>query len=118
MIVIFICAPKLSSNEFVFTKYNNQTGFENALYISMLGLLASMYAFSGYEGGATMAEETTDASISAPRGIIFSIIASAITGFILILAILYGCGENMAYIINGPSDHAVVNLFDVVLGGR
>lgn len=51
----------------------------------------SMYAFSGYEGGAHLAEETTDASQSAPKGIIYSCLLSAFTGLIFILAVLYGC---------------------------
>jgi len=55
-----------------------------------LGLLASLYGFSGYEGGATMAEETRNASESAPKAIIYSVLISAIVGFIFIIAVLFG----------------------------
>ncbi|CDW80760.1 amino acid transporter [Stylonychia lemnae] len=117
VIVIFLVSPKFSSNKFVFTKFNNQTGFDNTYYVSMLGLLMAMFGFSGYEGGATLAEETTDASVSAPKGIIYSCLLSAITGLIFIMAILYGCGENIDSIINGNSDHGAVNFFYIVFSG-
>lgn len=88
--VILYFSKSLSSNKFVFTHYHNETGFESMPYVCTLGLLASLYGFSGYEGGATMAEETRNANESAPKGIVYSVIISAIVGFIFILAILYG----------------------------
>lgn len=50
-----------------------------------------LFAFSGYEGGAHMAEETVNATISAPKGIIYTCIASALTGFFYIVGLLYAC---------------------------
>ena len=91
VLVIFLISPRLSSSEFVFTKFNNDTGFENTAYVSILGLLMAMYGFSGYEGGAHLAEETNDANVSAPKGIIYSCLLSALTGIVFILAVLYGC---------------------------
>lgn len=49
----------------------------------------SMYGISGYESGATMAEETTHASKSAPRGMIEAILMSVVIGFAFILGLLY-----------------------------
>ncbi|CDW85173.1 bidirectional amino acid transporter 1 [Stylonychia lemnae] len=110
--------PHLSSLEFAFTKFNNQTGFDNVYYVGMIGLLMPMYAYSGYEGGATLAEETLNASVNAPKGIINSCIISTVTGLIFIMSILYGCGENINQIINGTSDHALVNFFNIVFRGN
>eukprot|EP00347_Sterkiella_histriomuscorum_P009672 403340314 len=116
--VIFLVSPKLSSSEFVFTKFNNDTGFSNVYFVSVLGLLMSMYGFSGYEGGAHLAEETTNANVSAPQGIIYSCLLSVFTGVIFILAVLYGCQENIHAIVQGNSDHAAVNLFEMVFSGN
>lgn len=46
---------------------------------------------SGYESGATLAEETEHASKSAPRGIIYAIVVSSVIGLIYILGLLYAC---------------------------
>lgn len=40
-------------------------------------------------------------------------VVSLIVGIAIILGILYGCGENIAYIVDGPRD-ATENLFDIV----
>ena len=39
----------------------------------LVGLLNACYGFSGYEAGGHLAEETTDASENAPKGILFAI---------------------------------------------
>lgn len=63
----------------------------------------SLFSFSGYEAGAHMAEETTNASKSAPYGILFTCIATALTGFTYILGLLYTC-QNVDLILNGSND--------------
>ncbi|EQD37083.1 hypothetical protein B2A_11881, partial [mine drainage metagenome] len=40
----------------------------------MLGLLMAQYTFTGYDASAHMSEETHSAGISAPRGIVSSIV--------------------------------------------
>jgi len=50
-----------------------------------------LFSFSGYEGGAHMAEETKNASSSAPWGIVYTCLASAFTGIIYITGLLYSC---------------------------
>jgi amino acid transporter len=59
----------------------------------MIGLLSCLFAFSGYEGAAHMSEETTNATLSAPKGIIWTCIATAITGFVYLLGLLYAANE-------------------------
>ena len=55
----------------------------------MIGLLMAQYTFTGYDASAHMSEETHNADIAAPRGIVSSIIISLIAGWILILAITF-----------------------------
>ena len=116
--VIFSFSPKLAKSQFVFTTYNNDTGFSSAMYVSTLGLLTALYGFSGYEGGAHLAEETNDANIAAPKGIIYSCLLSFITGLLFNLAILYGTQGNINQVINGQRDHALVNIFSMVFSGN
>lgn len=55
---ILTVSPQLSTSKFVWTYYNNETGMPNPFYVSCIGLLMCLFSFSGYEGGAHMAEET------------------------------------------------------------
>jgi amino acid transporter len=98
--IIVMASPKLSDNEFVFTRYHNETGFNgesgwNLSYICLMGVLMSLYGLSGYESGATLSEETTDASVTAPKGMIEAVVASCITGFIFIIGLLYACQNDI-----------------------
>ena len=61
-----------------------------------------------------MAEETVDASISAPRGILFTCVASAITGFTFLLGLLYAMGDNLDGANNGNSESVIVNIISLV----
>ena len=88
---ILIVSPEISSHKFVWTHYNNETGMPNAMYVSCIGLLMCLFSFSGYEGGAHMAEETKNASSSAPKGIVLTCIVTAITGLVYIAGLLYAC---------------------------
>jgi amino acid permease (GABA permease) len=77
------------SASFVFTQFENQTGFSSGLYATMLGLLSISWVFTGFDASAHMTEETSSAAVSAPRGIVRSIAYSGIGGFVLLLALLF-----------------------------
>ncbi|MFF5146792.1 amino acid permease [Streptomyces sp. NPDC013157] len=75
------------------THFVNNTGFTNGLYGGLLGLLVTSWTFTGFDGSFHMSEETVQATVNAPRGIIRSIGYSAITGLILMLALVYSIGN-------------------------
>jgi amino acid transporter len=75
----------------------------NIGYVCLIGLLMSLFSFSGYEAGAHMSEETTKATSSAPKGIIYTCIATALTGFAYILALLY-VSVDVDTVLNGNSN--------------
>ena len=60
------------------------------LYVALIGLLNAQYTLTGYDASAHMSEETHDADIAAPRGIVFSVVISVIFGFILLVAMNVG----------------------------
>ncbi|NGN67451.1 amino acid permease [Streptomyces sp. A7024] len=77
------------STSFVFTEFVNNTGFSSSAYVVLIGLLMAQYTFTGYDASAHMTEETTDASVAGPRGIVRSIWTSWIAGFVLLLGFTY-----------------------------
>jgi len=72
-----------------------------------------LYSFSGYESAGHMTEETKNASISAPKGIIFCCVTSAIMGFIYLLGLLFACNNQTAGILDAGNNLAfsVANVF-------
>jgi amino acid permease (GABA permease) len=88
-IVLFFVPSHHASASFVFTKFENQSTLGVPWFVFMIGLLMAQYTFTGYDASAHMSEETHNADISAPRGIVSSIGISLIAGWILILAITF-----------------------------
>ncbi|WP_405557219.1 amino acid permease [Streptomyces sp. NBC_01171] len=75
------------------THFENNTGFTNGLYGGMLGLLVTSWTFTGFDGSFHMSEETVQATVNAPKGITRAIGYSAITGLILMLALVYSISD-------------------------
>ena len=67
------------------------------LYVMLIGLLNAQYTLTGYDASAHMSEETHDASTSAPRGIVFSVVVSVIFGFILLTAMNIGITPDQVF---------------------
>ncbi|MFT3710042.1 MAG: amino acid permease [Archangium sp.] len=53
----------------------------------LIGLLQAAWTFTGYDASAHASEETKDAARAAPRGILTAIIASAIAGYVMLIAV-------------------------------
>jgi amino acid transporter len=121
ILAVFIFSPKLASSSFVFTDFNNATGFSSdtigTLYVCSIGLLTAGFSFAGYESAATMAEETQNPNRAAPMGVMYTISISGSVGFLALLAILYGSQENINYVLNGPCN-PTQNLFALVFSGN
>nr|BEK67476.1 amino acid permease [Kitasatospora purpeofusca] len=77
------------SPSFVFGHFVNETGWSNPVYVSAIGLLLGGYTFCGYDASAHMSEETKDARMAAPRGIVRSIWVSLLAGFVLLAGLLF-----------------------------
>ncbi|MER6086780.1 amino acid permease [Streptomyces bluensis] len=75
--------------DFVFGEFVNNTGWSSPLYVAVLGLLLAQYTFCGYDASAHLSEETTDAQVSASRGIIHAIGWSWLAGFVLLAGLTF-----------------------------
>jgi amino acid permease (GABA permease) len=77
------------SPSFVFTEFVNNTGWQSSLYVALIGLLLAQYTLTGYDASAHMTEETKDASVAGPRGIVMSIVVSVVAGWILLIGLTF-----------------------------
>jgi len=77
------------STSFVFTHFVNNTGWSSTIYVVLLGLLLAQYTFTGYDASAHMTEETRDAAVAGPRGIVASILVSLAAGWVLLVGVTY-----------------------------
>ena len=114
---VMIGAPKLQSPQFVFTAYVNNTGFDfpgSGLYVFLIGLLVAQYTFTGYDASAHMTEETLNAAVAGPKGIVNSIVLSLIAGWILLIGITFGIQDYQAVLTSATGVPPVQIFLDTV----
>ncbi|MEU8913085.1 amino acid permease [Streptomyces nigrescens] len=86
---LLIIPDKHQSPGFVFTEFVNNTGWGSAVYVALIGLLMAQYTFTGYDASAHMTEETKNASVEGPKGIVRSIVVSWGAGFVLLFGLTF-----------------------------
>lgn len=91
VLVLAFFAKDHQSVSFVFTETvdNSGVGFGGVTFSFLLGLLHAQYTFTGYDASAHMSEETKNASTAVVKGIINTILVSAVFGYVLILAVTF-----------------------------
>jgi amino acid permease (GABA permease) len=85
--ILFLVPSQHQSASFVFTKFVNNTGFSAPFYVFLIGLLLAQYTFTGYDASAHMTEETNNAALAGPRGIVWSIVVSLFAGWLLLIGV-------------------------------
>src|SRR5437868_7132447 len=102
----------------VFSHTVNNSGFSHSWlwFVLLLGLLQAQYTYTGYDASAHMSEETQNASRSAARGVIMSIVVSAVFGYILALGVTFAIQKLSA--TTGAGTFAVKQVFLDSLGTR
>jgi amino acid transporter len=88
--ILFIVPAHHQSASFIFTNYQNGTGASfpgDVIYVFLIGLLLAQYTFTGYDASAHMTEETRNAAVAGPRGIVMSILVSLFAGWILLIGV-------------------------------
>jgi amino acid transporter len=89
--VLIFVPDNHQSVDFVFTETLNNSGLSGVafFFIFLLGFLQAQYTYTGYDASAHMSEETREASRSAARGVVNSVLVSAVAGYILIMSLTF-----------------------------
>ncbi|KAM0750785.1 amino acid transporter [Meredithblackwellia eburnea MCA 4105] len=86
-------SPTRNSAKYVFTTVVNETGWSSDGVAWILGLLQSAYALTGYDSVAHLAEELEDASRTAPRALVLSILISGLFCIPYLIVTLFFIGD-------------------------
>ncbi len=91
-IVCLVSAPSYEfARLFTFANYSGEAGGNvwpqtSGTWVFLLGLLLPIYTITGYDASAHTSEETIKAAHSVPRGMVMSVLWSAIFGYIMLSA--------------------------------
>ena len=89
VLALALLPDKHQSASFVFGHFVNNTGFGSSFYVALIGLLLAQYSLTGYDASAHMTEETHNAAVSGPKGIVNSIIVSVVAGWVLLIGLTF-----------------------------
>jgi amino acid transporter len=92
-LALLACAPTLDfSRLWTFKNYSGPAGgdvwpkTDSMMFLFGLGLLLPIYTITGFDASAHTAEETVGASKAVPKGIINSVVLSALFGWVMLCA--------------------------------
>ncbi|KAI0065129.1 APC amino acid permease [Artomyces pyxidatus] len=125
VIAILAKAPKLQSGKFVFRTFIDGTGVDGVgwsqraspAYVAVIGILMAQYTLTGFDASAHMTEETHNAALAGPVGIVTAIAVSALLGWFLILGLLFSI-QNYDNTIASPTGQPVTQIFLDTVGEK
>lgn len=88
IIVFWVMSPHNSASA-VFTTFENGGGWSSFGFGILTSQTSALYLLIGSDGAAHMAEETQDASINVPRGIIGSYVIGAASGLLMLITFCF-----------------------------
>ncbi|KAG2204800.1 hypothetical protein INT47_004075, partial [Mucor saturninus] len=109
MITIVAKAPTHQAPKFVFTEFNNDSGWTNTAYVTVVGLLQAQFTLTGYDSSAHMSEETKNAEIAGPVGMTMAVIVSSLMGFLFIIAFLF-CIQDFPNTVNTATGFPIMQI--------
>lgn len=88
----------------------------------ILGLLQAQWTLSGYDSSASVSEETLDARVTAPWGMIIAVVVSTVVGYIMLIALTLAIkdvnGVLAATDAHGNAIPTVVAILNQALGSK
>ncbi|KAF9888271.1 hypothetical protein FE257_008841 [Aspergillus nanangensis] len=114
-IVIWVCAPAMHSASFVFTLFQNSSGWLNDGIPWCIGMLSSCYVLTGYDGAIHLGEEMDNPRVAVPYCMLGSIAINGVMGFAFLLAILFCMGDMQAALASSTG-FPIIEIFRYVTG--
>ena len=102
--VLACAAPDYATAEYVFTTFNNTTGWPDGI-AWLLGLLQGGLGLTGFDAVAHMIEEVPNAAMEGPKIMLYCQYIGISTGFCFLIVVLFVSGGpvNASTIINSPA---------------
>lgn len=109
LVPLVYLAPQHSA-AFVFTDFESHGGWESTGIAWCVGLLATAFPFTGYDGACHMSEEIEHAEMVLPRALITSVVLNGALGFGFLVALLFSMGD-MRKALETPTGYPLIEIF-------
>ncbi|CAK7202162.1 hypothetical protein SEUCBS139899_004882 [Sporothrix eucalyptigena] len=82
--------------KYVFTDFQNETGWKSDFVSWSISLLPALYAFFSLDTASHYSEEITGANVFVPRAMMLQAVANAVTTIPLIITVIFAIGDASA----------------------
>ncbi|KAI8665183.1 hypothetical protein NCS56_00953400 [Fusarium sp. Ph1] len=115
LVVMVAVSPTKHSAAFVFTDFQNNSGWASDGIAWCIGLLSSCYVLIGYDGATHLSEEMERAETGVPRAMVGSILINGTLGFGFLIALLF-CMGDITSALNTPTGFPIIQIFYNITG--
>ncbi|RTE85178.1 hypothetical protein BHE90_000340 [Fusarium euwallaceae] len=115
LVVMVAVSPTKHSASFVFTDFQNNSGWASDGISWCIGLLSSCYVLIGYDGATHLSEEMERAEMGVPRAMVGSILINGTLGFGFLVALLF-CMGDIESALNTPTGFPIIQIFYNITG--
>ncbi|KAF4971710.1 hypothetical protein FSARC_1509 [Fusarium sarcochroum] len=95
VILVVMCAvsPTKHSATYVFTVFENNSGWSSDGAAWCIGMLSSCYVLIGYDGATHLSEEMQNPETGVPYAMVGSVVLNGLLGFSFLIALLFCMGD-------------------------
>ncbi|KAK5055085.1 hypothetical protein LTR84_012833 [Exophiala bonariae] len=109
LIPLVVLSPHKSA-EYVFTSFENNSGWESNGVAWCLGLLSATYVLVGYDGSCHLSEEMHNPSVILPRVMIGTILINGTLGLGFLFALLFCLGD-VESVLTSTTGFPIIQIF-------
>ncbi len=117
LVPLVYLAPQHSA-AFVFTDFESHSGWHSKTVTWCVGLLATAFPFTGYDGACHMSEEIEHAEMVVPRALIISVLLNGALGFAFLIALLFSMGDVQKALVTTTGNPLIVIFYDATHSKR
>ncbi|KAF5251768.1 hypothetical protein FANTH_3378 [Fusarium anthophilum] len=110
IVTMAVTSPTKHSAEWVFSHFENNSGWGNDAVAWSIGLLSSCYVLIGYDGATHLSEEMNNAEMGVPRAMVGCLLVNGPLGFAFLLVILFFMGDISAALAT-PTGFPIIEIF-------
>jgi choline transport protein len=94
----------------VFTKFEDNSGWNNLPLSTIIGLVGAASTFIGSEAGVHMAEEVRDAAYVVPRAMMWTWLGNGLLGWIMAITFCFCVGDTLSVLLT-PTGTPFIQVF-------
>lgn len=115
LIVMCVVSPNKNTASYVFTSFENNSGWDSDGLAWCIGMLSSCYVLVGYDGATYLSEEMEHPETGVPYAMVWSVLLNSLLGLGFLVAVLF-CMGDITSALQATTGFPIIEIFYNVTG--